>query len=290
MPRAALLLVNRSKPAVCQALDEVRALIQQHATIAAELDADDSPITPKTANKADLIVVLGGDGTFLWQARRTLNLRLPIVGVNLGRLGFLAEFDLVSLRESAHWLMNADPLPVTERIVLRARVQRHDHTASEGIALNDAVITAGPPFRMIELAVDIDEEPVSAFKGDGIIVSTPTGSTGYAVSAGGPIIAPGVRALSLSAIAAHTLALRPLVVPADRRITLRLLQANEGADSQPGTTLVLDGQQLASLNENDQVHIHTDRRSVRVVRNPNNSYWKTLVTKMHWAIPPGSPN
>lgn len=287
MPRAALLLVNRSKPAVCAALDEVRSLLEGHGRIAAELDAGDSPITPDDAAGADLVVVLGGDGTFLWQARRTLDLRLPIVGVNLGWLGFLAEFDLESLRGAAGWLMGDAELPTTDRLVLRVGVRRAGSELFGGVALNDAVVTAGPPFRMIEVGLGIDGEVVADFKGDGVIVSTPTGSTGYAVSSGGSLIAPGVEAMSVTAIAAHSLALRPLVVSAESTVLLRLRQANEAGDGGTGTSLVLDGQQLAGLRAGDEIEVRTDRRRVKVVRNPETSYWETLVRKMHWGIGPG---
>lgn len=255
--------------------------------MAAEFDASDEPISHTAANGADLVVVLGGDGTFLWQARRTLDLRLPIVGVNLGNLGFLAEFDLLSLRDAAAWLMGDAPLPTTERLVLRVEVQRQGADPFGGVALNDAVITAGPPFRMIEIGIGIDDCPVSTFKGDGVMVSTPTGSTGYAVSAGGPLIAPGVDAMSITALAAHSLALRPLVVGASSTVDLQLVRVNDTNNGGTGTSLVLDGQQLAGLRTGDVVQVHADRRRVKVVSNPATTYWQTLVRKMHWGIGPG---
>jgi len=300
MPRAVLLLVNRGKREVAQALPEIRALISAHGRIVAELDAAYSPIAD--AQGADLILVLGGDGTLLAQARRCVHLGLPLLGVNLGRLGFLAEFDLDALRAAAPAVLSGKPLDLRERILLRATVTGSggDERSSD-LALNDAVITAGPPYRMVEMALRIDGHPGPTVRGDGMIVSTPTGSTAYNVSSGGPILSPDLSAFVITPIAAHSLSFRPIVVPGSSRAEIRLRQTNSMAargladltstrEAAPalGTTLVLDGQVHRPLHAGDTVAIERHPTPVQLVHNPGVSYWETLIRKMHWASTPGN--
>lgn len=292
MPRSVLLLVNRSKPLVIEALPRVRATIERHGRIAGELDAVSNPFeTPPPPS--DLVMVLGGDGTFLAQARRCLSLNLPIIGVNLGNLGFLAEFDLPAFERHAAHLLGSDPLDIRPRMLIQAEVLRDLSRQSDASvfaehAVNDCVITAGPPFRMIELGLEIDGQPGPALRGDGIIVSTPTGSTAYSVSAGGPIVSPDVRCMSITPLAAHSLSFRPIVLPPTSSITLELRRANGFAGGDGGTTLVLDGQVHVRLLQGDKVTFRSHPSVIRLVRNPDSNYWSTLVRKMHWAVKPGA--
>jgi NAD+ kinase len=294
--RSVLLLVNRSKPNVLDALDEVRSILNTHSSIVAELDTEldtqtDTPIAD--ANGAGLIMVLGGDGTLLSQARRTVHLGLPMVGVNFGHLGFLAEYDLESLRTQAEYLLSGDSLECRNRLMLSVSVYSPDSSSPRfsGVALNDCAITAGPPFRMIEMHLSLDGVAGPLIKGDGVIVSTPTGSTAYSVSAGGPIISPSVEAIAITPIAAHSLGFRPLVVAGKTRITLDMLRANSSIDCADedveGTTLVLDGQVMHSLRTGDSLRFCRLDRPLRLVRNPKRSYWSTLMHKMLWAAQPG---
>lgn len=293
MPRSIILVANQTKPEVCRALDEVRSLIHRHGSLANELIADASPVTD--AGNADLIVVLGGDGTLLAQSRRLAHLGLPILGVNLGNLGFLAEFDLPALVRAAPGLFGSEPLQTVSRAMLHAQVFQNGGTSRptfSGVALNDCVVTAGPPYRVIEIELRFDGVPGPVLKGDGVIVSTPTGSTAYSVSAGGPIVAPTVEAFTITPIAAHSLAFRPIVLPPDARIELVIRRANAhtelGKDGPviSGTALVLDGQVLHPLRGGERLLIRRDPRSVDLVRNPEAGYWATLIRKMHWAVSP----
>lgn len=291
MARSVLLLVNRTKPRVCDALGEIRDLLERHGTVAGELDTIGPPLTDD--HGADMIMVLGGDGTLLAQARRCVDLGLPMIGVNLGTLGFLAEFDLDALKRQAPSLLGDGELELTERLLIEADVVGADGAvAFSGLALNDAVITAGPPFRMIEIALRVDGEESATLNGDGVIVSTPVGSTGYSVSAGGPIVAPSVDAISITPIAAHSLSFRPIVVPSASTIELDLRRANRAGgngalEGGEGTTLVLDGQVLLPLEEGCRVVIRRHGRVARLVHNRETSYWATLMRKMHWAAAPG---
>lgn len=302
MPRSVLLVVNRDKPEAATAAAEVRGLIERYGKLVGELDSDaGEPL--RDARGADLIVVLGGDGTLLSQARRCVDLGLPLLGVNLGKLGFLAEFDLASLREQAGAVLGGSP-PATHVVrMLRTEVFEPGAPAPKGApppvprftgsALNECVVTAGPPYRMISMALSIDGEPGPTVSGDGLIVSTPTGSTAYNVSAGGPIVAPGADATVITPIAAHSLAFRPIVVPASSRVELTMLRVNQSfgpGDRRHGpgrgTSLVLDGHATTWLAEGERVVVTSDGRPVHFVRNPRGSYWATLIDKLHWAAPP----
>ena len=158
------------------------------------------------------------------------------------------------------------------------------HRKFQALGLNDAVVTSGPPFRMIELELSIDptrsQRSATAFSGDGVIVSTPTGSTAYNLSANGPIISPDLDALCITPICPHSLSFRPIVVKADSGISLRIGRANEG------TTLFLDGQRSVPLRTSEQVYIRRHPRRLALVTNPDTTYWKTLATKMQWASSP----
>ncbi len=296
MPRSVLLLVNRNKPEAARAAKDVRVLIERFGRVVAEFEGDGAPLPPLPAGqRPDLIVVLGGDGTLLAQARRCADLNLPLLGVNLGKLGFLAEFDLHSLTEQAQALFGGNALPTHDAGMLRAEIYaaRAARPRFSDTALNECVVTAGPPYRMISMALSIDGVSGPTVSGDGLIVSTPTGSTAYNVSAGGPIVAPQTDAIVITPIAAHSLAFRPIVVPGSSRIEFTMLRVNQSfgeGDRREGpgrgTTLVLDGGVYSPLEEHERVVVTRDARRVRFVRNPRGSYWATLIDKMQWAAPP----
>lgn len=286
MPRSALLLVNRQKADAVAAAAEVRALIQKHGSLAAEIDAvPGAPLADSCG--AALVVVLGGDGTLISQTRRFANLGLPMLGVNLGKLGFLAEFDLAALREQAPAIFGDAPLTTRELHMLRTEIfpSGSAKAAFSNAALNECVITAGPPYRMISLSMSFNGEPGPTVSGDGLIVSTPTGSTAYNVSAGGPIVAPDVDAMIITPIAAHSLAFRPIVVPGSSRIELTMIRVNRATGSN-GTVLAVDGQVMQPLHEGDRVVLTRDERPITFVRNPRGDYWSTLTDKMRWAAAP----
>jgi NAD+ kinase len=228
-----------------------------------------------------------------------------MLGVNLGKLGFMAEFDVASLRAQAPQLFGGAPLHIQDRPLLRVTVSppdpQHpappspaadaaDETAlARSLALNDAVVTAGPPYRMISVAIRIDGVPGPTITGDGLIVSTPIGSTAYNASAGGAIISPDVHAMAFTPIAAQSLASRPVVVAGSSVIELSIERANDDPDHtglSGGTSLVLDGQIATRVHAGQTVTIREHTRRARFVRNPRGSYWNTLITKMRWAAPP----
>lgn len=286
MARRVLLAYNPDNDEAREAAALVRALVERHGRLAGEAHSRETEAVPELVG-ADLVVVLGGDGTLLSQARRFADADVPLLGVNLGRLGFMAEFDLPTLEQCAKGLFGDGPVETHSLAMLRAEVRAEgdDSPRFSGLALNEAAITAGFPFRMIELAIRIDDKPGPVIAGDGLIVSTPTGSTAYNVSAGGPIVAPGVEALTITPIAVHTLSFRPIVVPAASVIEVGTRRVNA---EQPvgGTTLVLDGQVQAPLHLGDEIRVVGNARRVRFIRNPEVGFWQTVIQKLNWAAQP----
>jgi NAD+ kinase len=242
------------------------------------VDAGDEPLPAGLG--FDLAFVVGGDGTLIGQTRRLAAHGKPIVGINAGRLGFLAEFDAEDLGKHAALVFAATP-PLRERMLLSVDVTHADGRTTSGVAINDAVLTAGAPHRMIDmvLSVDDDEQGVE-ITGDGVIVATPTGSTAYSASAGGPIVHPDVAGITITPICAQSLAFRPVVVSAGETITLSMRRVNEG------TCVVLDGQLQMPLRAGDRVRVRQHGRKALFVSNPSNRYWDALRAKMRWAAPP----
>jgi len=285
MPRRVLILVNQQKPLAVDALASFSDVVKSHATLINIVDAINPKQLPKP-NEVDLVIALGGDGTILKAARHCLDLGAPLLGVNIGKVGFMAGYEIDSFHRDAKQLLDSDtelharlvaPLSVTH-------IRADDSTSDPMIALNECVITAGPPYRIIKIDISINDNPGPTVAGDGVMVSTPLGSTAYNVSAGGPIVAPGVNASIITPIAAHSLSFRPIVVPNDSAIRLTARQIN--TESNEGTSLLLDGQPGPQLTQADQLLITKHPSPVSFVVDPTVSYWNTLIQKMHWAIAP----
>ena len=286
MPRRVLLAYNPARPESKAGAARLRKLIERHGELAGELHSRETDPVPEI-EQADLVVVLGGDGTLLSQARRFAKWDVPLLGVNLGRLGFMAEFDLEALVAEAERYFGDGDFETYSLGMLGAEVfdAGADTPRFSGLALNEAAITAGYPFQMIELAMRIGDEPGPMVSGDGVLVSTPTGSTAYNISAGGPIVAPGVDALAITPIAPHTLAFRPIVVPGSSAVEIEMRRVN---DTEPvgGTALVLDGQVQTPLHKGDRVRLAGNVHRSRFVRNPEVGFWQTVIQKLHWAVQP----
>lgn len=293
MGRDVLLLLNPRKQDAVDAVPAVRRLIERHGKLVAEIDAG-APFRLPDAS-FDLVVVLGGDGTLLSAARGCAHSGRPILGVNLGTIGFMAEFDLDTLEHQAPSIFGGGELRTQAAPVLRAVVRGADGTkrASES-AVNEVVITSGPPYRMITIRLVIDGHDGPRVVGDGLIVSTPTGSTAYNISAGGPIVAPGVAGNVLTPLAPHSLSFRPIVVPSSSEIAVELEETNDdaswrgkaGAAEGHGTTLVCDGQVHHRVHAGERVIITEDPTPIHLVQSGSVTYWQTLMGKMRWATPP----
>ena len=226
------------------------------------------------AREADLIVVLGGDGTLLSIARRA-GAGLPILGVNLGELGFLTE---VVEDEAMPMLARvvAGRYELDRRITLAARLERKGRVIGRYRALNDVVITNGALARVIEFAVTVDGLPFTTYRADGIIVATPTGSTAYSLSVGGPIVEPTVQVLLLSPISPHTLSNRPVVLRPTAVVRVTIGRREEDA------LLTIDGQEGTPLAAGDVIEVRQGRAPVCLVRSPDRTYYDVLRSKLGW--------
>jgi len=285
MPRRVLILVNRQKSLAVDALDSFSDVVKSHATLIDIVDAINPEHLPKPG-EVDLVIALGGDGTILKAAHHCLTMGCPVLGVNIGKVGFMAGYEIDSFHRDAKQLLDTK-FGLHSRLVfpLTAKLIRDDGSTSAPIvALNEFVITAGPPYRIIKIDISIDGNPGPTVAGDGVMVSTPLGSTAYNVSAGGPIVAPGVNANIVTPIAAHSLSFRPIVVPNDSAIQLTARDIN--AESEQGTTLLIDGQPGPQITQADHLLITKHPSPVAFVVDPTVSYWNTLIRKMHWAVAP----
>ncbi len=228
----------------------------------------------------DLILLLGGDGTLLGMADRIAKagLEVPILGVNFGGLGFMTEVTYDELYASLESTL-AGTAPVEPRLMLRAVLERDGQSRAEHYVLNDVTVTGGSLSRVVEFAVSVGGEFVARFHADGIIVSTPTGSTAYNLSAGGPIVHPAVHALVLNPIAPHTLTNRPVVIPASADVLVQPHPRGDGSE----VYVTFDGQAGERLDFTDTVRVQQAARPARLVRAGNRSYYQVLREKLRWA-------
>jgi NAD+ kinase len=224
---------------------------------------------------ADLLIVLGGDGTLLSMARLVGDLEVPILGVNLGGLGFLTATTQEELLPTLEALFRGEMM-VEDRMMLAAQVLRQDERLTGYVALNDVVITKSAMSRIITLAVSVEGQYATGYRADGLIISTPTGSTAYSLSAGGPIVYPTMDAVVLTPICSHTLTNRPIVLPANLRIEIALLT------EQQEVMLTLDGQVGVALKERDIVEVRRAAPRIRLIRDPRRHFFSVLRAKLKW--------
>ncbi|HEY8517606.1 MAG TPA: NAD(+)/NADH kinase [Candidatus Binatia bacterium] len=226
--------------------------------------------------RARAIVVLGGDGTLLATARLAGEREVPIVGVNLGGLGFLTEITLDELEATLERTLRGEAA-IDRRSMLRATVRRGSGESEIYQALNDAVLSRGALGRTIDIETNVDGQFLALFKADGVIVATPTGSTAYSLSAGGPLVHPSVRVVVLAPICPHKLSVRPIVVDDGSTLSFRLRSPGEEL------LLTLDGQQTVRLGVDDTVEVTRSPYVVCLVRSPQLNFYDLLRTKLGWA-------
>ena len=227
------------------------------------------------ADEADLIVVLGGDGTLLSVARQIRGKDVPILGVNLGGLGFLTEISLEELPGMLPRVIKGDYL-TSIRSMLDVEVRRDGEHVFSLSLLNDAVITKDTLARIIDIETYVDEEYLTTFRGDGLIMSTPTGSTGYCLAAGGPILHPSLGHIVITPICPHTLTNRPIILPSEVSVRARLKSPDEKV------ILTLDGQIGFPLEHLDEVWVRRSSLTVSLVRSETNGYFQVLRNKLKW--------
>jgi NAD+ kinase len=237
----------------------------------------------------DILILLGGDGTILQAARFISGMRAALVGINFGKLGYLASFTVDEFREQLPRILGGE-LKISQRLMLEGAIYNAmdksggasgpEEPVFQCAALNDVVINAGIPFRMVQLTIAINGDDTTTFRGDGLIVSTSSGSTGYNLSAGGPLISPDLNALVITPICPHSLSFRPVVVPDDAQIRITPMRVN------PGTHVNFDGQVSQPLVAGQYMVVRRAKMPLRLVENPAMSHWRMLASKLHWAQSP----
>jgi NAD+ kinase len=229
----------------------------------------------QVATASDLLLVLGGDGTLLAAARVAAPRGIPILPINMGSLGFLTSFMLDELYHALEDIL-AGRVIVSERVMLHAELERRDKILDKQTVLNEVVINKGALARMIELELSIDGDFVCRYRADGLIVASPTGSTAYSLSAGGPIVHPSVESFIITPICPHTLSDRPVVIADTSIVDVKLSAGTESV------FLTLDGQKGIPLQATDRVRVSRAHQRLKLIQTPNKSYFDILRSKLKW--------
>lgn len=262
-------------PELVEWLHQRNVVIRYDEATATYLNRDDGLPRRDLPEGCDVVLVLGGDGTLLSASRAIGDREIPIFAVNLGNLGFLTTIKIEDLYPELERALRGD-YGVARRCMLHCEIRRGDYIVCQYEALNDAVVTKASLARMIDLDVCIDGHPVVSYKADGVIVSTPTGSTAYSLSAGGPITYPTVSALLLTPICPHMLAHRPVVMPETSEVEILNRTEDKAA------YLTIDGQVGEPLNRGDRVVCRSSARTMLLVQPPKLLFFDVLREKLSW--------
>ena len=230
------------------------------------------------ASQADLIIAVGGDGTMLYAVGLALNGEVPLLGINRGRLGFLADISPDEIESSLDQVLGGNYTPES-RLLLDARIVDPDGSTRSSMALNDVVLQRRETGRMLDFRTSIANRYVNTHSGDGLIVATPTGSTAYSLSCGGPIIEPALDAMVIVPICPHTLSDRPIVIPADLEVEVNLL-----ARSDTKAEVTIDGHSSGDISPGDRLLISRSDKRVTLIHPPGYDYYEVLRSKLHWGL------
>lgn len=222
-----------------------------------------------------VVIALGGDGTILAVGQAMRHRQRPIIGVNLGKLGYLADFSADEVLDNFDRILGDGEL-ISRRMMLDVEGKLPHGVAFDNVALNDCVLRVAQPFRTVGLTVEIDDNPVTTIVSDGLIIATPTGSTAHNMSCGGPIVQPEVDAIILTPLAPHSLTHRPVIVGPQARVGITVRPNSEGVH------LVLDGQPIRSLPGGARLTLRRSKDVFQLVRNPRRKSWELLVQKLRW--------
>ncbi len=247
---------------------------EQDTARATGVTAFDALSPQQMGERCDLAVVVGGDGTMLGIARELARHGLPLVGINQGRLGFITDIPMGQYKEALASMLKGD-YEIENRSMLEGKVWRDGQLIFEGLSLNDVVVSRGSTASMVELRVDVGDDFVANLRADGLIVATPTGSTAYALSAGGPILHPSIGGWVVVPIASHTLSNRPIVLPDAMEVRIGIVAGKDVSAN-------FDMHNLASLLHGDQVHVRRSAFQVRFLHPRGWSYYATLRRKLRW--------
>lgn len=250
-----VVLADRSRKKIADAVEKFLKLAGDRAEVAGEVDFTSG--LPAGLD-ADYAFVFGGDGTMLQAGRMLAGTGIPAVGVNLGKLGFLTDFNVDEIDGMLEEILCGE-CSIEERILLKSTLKRKDGEENR-FAVNDVVLSRGAGIRMLELRLAVDGDMVTTYRSDGLIISTPAGSTAYSLSAGGPVLTPNLKALIITPICPHTLTVRPLVVSAESELTVTLALGEEEHAS-----VSIDGQSVFGISVGDELHVKRARRTWKVV-------------------------
>ncbi len=275
-------------PALPGVLDRLQSVFDAHAVevVFRERLRPGDPLGPEVEGNleegVDMLVTLGGDGTLLWGARMVAERNVPVLGINLGHMGFLTSITMGGVEQSMEMLFRGEYLLDSRSTLEAVVVDPKGGARDRFLALNDFVIHKGGMARVTRLALLVGEgsqqEEIGRFSGDGVVLSTPTGSTAYSLSAGGPIVAPAMGCIIVTPICPHTLAMRPLVIPSQETVAVRPLE-RAGA-----LVLTVDGQAGTEMAENESVIVRQASARVQLVRFPGQTFFSTLRQKLSWAV------
>jgi NAD+ kinase len=272
--RRVLILVNAEKSEAAEAAQALCPWLGKRAQVETQ-SLGDAPLRIEP----HLVVVLGGDGSILKAARMLDGREVPVLGINMGKLGYLAEFTAAEFCDKFDLVIEGRT-PVARRMMMAVRVERAGEKTLETLALNDAVLAGGDRHRMIAVAAFVDGEPITTYYGDGVLVATPTGSTAYCLAAGGPLLMPGLDAMALVPVCPHSLTHRPIVLRADREIVL------ESCGLQREAVCIVDGQERVRLARGDRVRVRRADPAFLLVQNPDRRPFETLREKLSWGQAP----
>lgn len=274
-PQVIGITVNYEKPQARKRLAKLVCLLEEHGVTTLVESRRALPLK-QIARRADMIIVLGGDGTMLRTARELDGAKVPLLGINLGRLGFLTSIHAEELEAVTHQILHGH-YRITQRHTIEVSLWRRGRKLETHHALNDAVISRGAVSRVVCLTVSINGEMLTEYTCDGIIFATATGSTAYSLSAGGPILLPTARACVLTPICPHTLSNRSVIAPESSTLQCRVVSAPGGL------LLTVDGQVQHQMQVNDEVEVRPGPRMVRLVTPEKHEYFDVLRQKLKWS-------
>jgi NAD+ kinase len=281
MDRAELVKVvifgDPKKGRVAEKIEEFIGFVRGKAKVIANCSMEKCEVG--VLKEADFAIVFGGDGSIISAVRCLSGSRVPVVGVNLGKLGFLAEFSVGEIKRFFDDIISGKAA-IERRMMLKCSIVSDGEEKFCSAAINDIFITAGPPFRMIELKMSVDGQALADCVGDGLIICTPTGSSAYNLSAGGPILSTNMEAMVITPICPHSLSFRPIVIRGESKVEVFGIRVNDG------TTVSIDGQVSCKLSMNDIVKIERNKGDFLIVNNPLRTQWDALASKLNWAEKP----